>query len=324
VSHEIALAPTSLPSTPPLEFIAAAAEAGYDSVGLRLHRSPVYPYWFPIVGNPPLMRDVKQALGASGLRLLDIFTFYLQPETDLNVMEQAMAFGAELGARYAQLIGDDPDWARMTDNYARFCDIAAQYNLIAAIEAPVNSRKVNSVPLARQLIFDAGRSNAGIVLDPLQFFRSGDAINVLEPDAKLFPYTQFNDGPASGARMEPGTGEVPLGRILDALPPGLPLSVEWSAAGESGLSAAEWATRALTSTRRFLGAQKHSFSQSPGTQHQSLAATGALPSGLSTVTASNTLAAGWRLSARNASKRCKLLNSSGDIAAVTGYEQHDR
>ena len=198
------------------------------------------------------MRAVAQTLTDSGLKMLDIFTFYLQPDIDLDVMEQAMAFGAELGARYAQLIGDDPDWARMTDNYARFCDIAAQYNLIAAIEAPVNSRKVNSVQLARKLIVDAGRPNAGIVLDPLQFLRSGETLDVLEPDPILFPYMQFNDGPVSGARMEPGTGEVPLHRILDALPPELPLSVEWSAAGENGLSAAEWATQALASTRRVL------------------------------------------------------------------------
>jgi sugar phosphate isomerase/epimerase len=250
--NEIALAPTSLPQTPPLEFIAAAAEAGYDSVGLRLHRSPVYPNWFPIVGNPPLMREVKQALADSGLRMLDIFTFYLQPDTDLDVMAEAMAYGADLGARYAQLIGDDPDWARMTSTFGRFCEIAAQYGLVAAIEAPVNSRKVNSVPLARKLIADAGCANAAIVLDPLQFFRSGDDVDVLQQDAQLFPYTQFNDGPLSGARAEPGRGSVPLRRILDALPPRLPLSVEWSAPADSTPSAREWAAGALASTRRFL------------------------------------------------------------------------
>jgi hypothetical protein len=117
----------------------------------------VYPIWFPIAGNPPLMREVKQALADSGLGTLDIFTFYLQPQTDLDVMAQAMAYGAELGASYAQLIGDDPAWARMTDNFGQFCDSAAQYGLVAAIEAPVNSRKVNSVRLARKLIADAGR-----------------------------------------------------------------------------------------------------------------------------------------------------------------------
>jgi sugar phosphate isomerase/epimerase len=165
-----------------------------------------------------------------------------------------LAFVTELGARYAQLIGDDPDWARMTDNYGQFCDIAAPFDLVAAIEAPVNSRKVNSVPLARKLIADAGRPNAALVLDPLQFFRSGDDVSVLERGAQVFAYTQFNDGPLSGPRMEPGTGEVPLRRILDALPRGLPISVEWSAAPGSEAPAAEWAARALAATRRFLDA----------------------------------------------------------------------
>jgi hypothetical protein len=49
IRNEIALAPTSLPNTPPLEFIDAAATAGFDSIGLRLHKSPAYPNWFPIV-----------------------------------------------------------------------------------------------------------------------------------------------------------------------------------------------------------------------------------------------------------------------------------
>jgi sugar phosphate isomerase/epimerase len=169
-------------------------------------------------------------------------------------MSEAMEFGAGLGARYAQLIGDDDDWARMTDNYARFCEIAAGFGLVAAIEAPVNSRKVNSVPLALKLIADVGRANAAIVLDPLQFFRSGDGVDVLSDDARMFPYTQFNDGPAAGPRCEPGTGVAPLHAILDALPDGLPISVEWSPPADATQSANAWAARALASTRHFLEA----------------------------------------------------------------------
>jgi len=117
---------------------------------------------------------------------------------------------------------------------------------------------VNSVPLARKLVADAGRSNAALVLDPLQFFRSGDDVSVLADDKESVAYTQFNDGPASGPRMEPGTGEVPLRDILDALPPGLPISVEWSATPGAELPAVEWAARALASTRRFLEAYENS------------------------------------------------------------------
>ena len=35
------------------------------------------------------------------------------------------------------------------------------------------------MPLALKLIADAGRDNSAIVLDPLQFFRSGDGLEVL-------------------------------------------------------------------------------------------------------------------------------------------------
>ena len=40
----------------------------------------------------------------------------------------------------------------MCNNFGRFCDAAAQLGLTAALEAPVNSRTVNTLPLALQLI----------------------------------------------------------------------------------------------------------------------------------------------------------------------------
>jgi hypothetical protein len=51
-----------------------------------------------------------------------------------------------------------------------------------------------------------------------------------------------------------GKGSVPLAEILDALPAGLPLSIEWGPGKDSGYSAAEWAKIALDGTRAFLEA----------------------------------------------------------------------
>src|ERR1044071_6672573 len=58
--NELILAPTTLPDTPPVEYIEAAGVAGYDGVGLRLHRSPGLPF-HPVVGNASLIRDIKKA-----------------------------------------------------------------------------------------------------------------------------------------------------------------------------------------------------------------------------------------------------------------------
>ena len=54
--HKIALAPTTLPNSPPLEYIDAAARAGYDGIGIRLFRSPGITYAFhSVAGNALLM-----------------------------------------------------------------------------------------------------------------------------------------------------------------------------------------------------------------------------------------------------------------------------
>ena len=70
----IALSPTTLPEAPPLEYLEAAAAAGYDGVGLRLARSPLFPF-HPVVGNAVLIREMKRALASSGLAVLDILSF---------------------------------------------------------------------------------------------------------------------------------------------------------------------------------------------------------------------------------------------------------
>jgi len=117
----------------------------------------------------------------------------------------------------------------------------------------VNSRAVNSLPLALKLIADSGRENAVICLDPLQFHRAGHSADLLKgQNPRLFPYTQITDGLDSGPRGALGEGAVPLHEMMDALPAGLPLSLEWPAPAGSSYSAAEWAAFALEHTRRYL------------------------------------------------------------------------
>jgi sugar phosphate isomerase/epimerase len=253
--NPIVLAPTTLGDTPPLDYIDAAVRAGYDGLGIRLHRSPGLPF-FPVVGEPALMRQVKSAVAAAGLPVYDILSFYLQPEIDFETMERALAFGAELGARYALVIGDDPEWRRMVENFGRLCDAAAALGLTCAVEAPVNSRVLNSLPLVLKLIEDSRRENAVVCLDPAQFVRApGHTVDQLRAvDQRLFPYTQITDTASAEAgqpRCPVGEGIVPLAEMLDILPQGLPLSLEDQHRDKS-LSAAAWAQRALETTRRFL------------------------------------------------------------------------
>ena len=265
IRNLVALSPPTLPDTPPIEYVEAAAAAGYDAVGLRLARSPLFPY-YPVVGNAPLIRELKVVLASSGLSVLDILSFYLQPATDLDSFAPALALGAELGARYALVAGDDPDWARLRDHMGRFCDMAARFGITAALEFAV-IRPLATLSQALRLLSELGRKNAVVCLDPLNFVRGGGSAALLRGlEPRLFPYAQISDGVlepgepdltklgrmSPNQRRMPGDGTLPLRHILDALPAGLPLSVEIPMPQTAQLSAREWARATADSTRRFL------------------------------------------------------------------------
>ena len=105
--NRITLAPTTLPNTPPLEYIKAATTAGFDGLGLRLHKSPAYPNWVNWLGDTALRRDVKQALSDSGQEMVESLSYYLLPEMNWDEYRPSLEYAAELGATYALVIGRD-------------------------------------------------------------------------------------------------------------------------------------------------------------------------------------------------------------------------
>jgi sugar phosphate isomerase/epimerase len=250
--NRITLAPTTLPSTPPLECIEAAVGAGFEGLGFRLHKSPAYPNWQDWLGDAALKREVKSALEAAGQEMIESLSYYLLPDLDLDEMKPSLEYAADLGATYALVIGRDPDWSRQRDNFGRFCDVAASYGLTAAIEAPVGT--LSPISAAFRVIAEAGRKNAVVCIDPTAFLRAGDTPATLHGiNPALLPYTQINDGKRDGGgRMRPGDGEAGVDALLDALPANLPVSLEWPAPKDSNYTAAEWASFAMAGTRRFL------------------------------------------------------------------------
>ncbi len=262
--NKFALSPNSLIGVPALEYIDALVKAGYDGIGLRMYASPGVNYESvtqPVTGNSALMHDIKSALGSSGLILYDALSYYIRPNFDLDRMMPSLEFTADLGFPYAMAICDDPDWQRQVDNFGHFCDAVANLGMTVSMEAPVTQNAVNTLPKALKVIEESGRTNAVLCLDPVHFWRSGHTADILMGlDPKLFPYTQIRDGTALSAPGAPppasqpamGQGSVPLSEILDALPAGLPLSIEWSRGRESSYSPAQWAQLALDGTRQFM------------------------------------------------------------------------
>jgi hypothetical protein len=89
----------------------------------------------------------------------------------------------------------------------------------------------------------------------VQFTRSGGKFSQLKDiDAKYFPYTQICD--TKGERPEPycmpGEGIVNLKEMLDIMPEGLPLSLEYHYREQPGYTTDQWAKYVLDGTRAFM------------------------------------------------------------------------
>src|SRR6185436_89287 len=165
--NTLILAPTTLPETPPLDYIEAAGAAGYDGVGLRLHRSPGLPF-HPVVGNAPLIRDIKRALADTGLPVFDIFSCYLEPDTRIDHFTPSLALGAELAGKFVMVMGNDPDFGRMRDNFALFCDEALRLGPTPTAEL-VPTRPLATIQIAARMNATPDRPYPAMRPDPLPF-----------------------------------------------------------------------------------------------------------------------------------------------------------
>jgi sugar phosphate isomerase/epimerase len=263
--NTILLSPTTLPQASAIEYAKAAAAAGFKHVGMRFSRSPGLPF-DPVAGNVPLIAELKRILAGEGMTVYDIYSFYLTPQTTIEEFVPAVELSAEFGAKFLVVMGADPEWSRMRDNFAALCDLAAGHGLSTTIEAAV-IRPLATFAQARRIIEESGCGNGTVCIDPLNFIRGGETPDDLRAaDPKLFPYAQICDGvlgpgepnPALNGRMSPnqrrmiGEGTMPLAEIYDALPPGIPLSIEAPRPPDATLDHAQWAAIAHDAARRFL------------------------------------------------------------------------
>ncbi|MBV9133469.1 MAG: hypothetical protein JO318_12275, partial [Chloroflexi bacterium] len=151
--NKLVNSPQNLGSTPPLEYVEASIKAGYDAIGIRTYRAPGLTYNFnPIVGRGQLEGEVKRALADSGLEVYDNYSFYLRPDMEWDLILPALEFGGEVGCKYVLVIGDDPEWQRMCDNFGRICDFVAPMGQTVAVEATV--RSLSPVTTAVQFMED--------------------------------------------------------------------------------------------------------------------------------------------------------------------------
>lgn len=252
-------------SAHPLELIDAAAEGDFEYCGIRLVPPMATDTVVDVVGNPALVRQLDQRLRATGVRLLDIEAIWLQPDTDVRKLVPALEVGKLLGAHHVLVVGYDSDDSRLFDNFCSLCQAAAALDMKVGLEF-ITYCTVSNLDQAKSLVRRSQQVNAGLLIDALQFFRSGATCEHMAAlDPALIPYVQICDGPKAGpatlddrrreartARLLPGEGELPIAGLIKALPPGIPLSVEAPTLRLAGLPFNQQARIVGDTTRRFL------------------------------------------------------------------------
>jgi sugar phosphate isomerase/epimerase len=258
VTRKIGLAALTVLELSPQDQVSLAAQAGYDFVGLRL---------IPVAGQPHQhvidVAAIEERLAATGMKVLDVEVFRLDPHTRVADFEPVLAAAARLRASDLLVHGGDPDAARLADHWGRLCDLAGRYGLAANLE-PMPWVEVSTIAKAKRILELAPRGNSAVLADAIHFFREANRFADLA--AAKTRYVQFCDARAEKpARMDeirrqaredrlfPGEGGLDLRGLLCALPSDLPISLEVPHAGP--FDAHERARRALVATRKFLGAR---------------------------------------------------------------------
>ncbi len=256
---------TAAPLSPP-EAVTLAAKLGYQHVGLRIVPAAPGGDFAPLLEDRALLRDTLQRIAANGVKVFDVEIIRIGRDFRAETTGQFLDICAALGAKAILVAGDDTDEARLTASYAAFCDAAAPYGLTADLEF-MPWTAVPDCKTARRIVDAVARPNARILVDALHAARSTTSLAELAalPPAML-SYAQICDAPADVpetveglihtarcARLLPGTGGIALRAMFNALPAGLPVSVEIpNDVLKPRMGIEEWSRQALARSRAIL------------------------------------------------------------------------
>lgn len=261
---------TAYTLTPP-EAIRVAAQLGYADVGLRIQpNAPGAPQQH-LIGQPEVLRETLAAQKHTGVGVFDIEIIRIGEGFDVDAYQPLLDAGTALGARAVLVACDDTDLVRLADSYARLCERAGKAGLTADLEF-MPWTAVPDANAALALVTAAGMpAAAGILVDALHVDRSATTLaDIRALPRHLLHYAQICDAPtraqhgrdfsteemihtARQARLLPGEGGIDLRALFDALPAGLPISVEvphelrLPQVGQT-----EWARQALAASRALL------------------------------------------------------------------------
>lgn len=266
MARQFSLAHLTVLGLPPPEMTYVAAMAGYDFVSPRLIYMglPGEPN-YALAENPQMLRQTREALRSTGVRVHDIELARIADGTDPRTYRPALEVAAELGARAVISSFWTSDRAFCVEKFAELCDLARPLGLTVDLEFPTWS----SMPTLREaveVLRTVKRPNAGVMIDTLHFHRSRIRLEELdEVPREWFHFAHLCDAPAEipnskeglihtgrDERLYVGEGAIDIAAIVNRLPE-MVYSIELphvERAREFGY--AEHARRCLASAKAYL------------------------------------------------------------------------
>ncbi|WFU43331.1 TIM barrel protein [Bradyrhizobium sp. CB82] len=256
---------TSAPIAPP-DALVLAAKLGYQAVGVRIAPAAPGGDFSPLSSDAAMLRETIRRIDATGVPVFDVEIARLGADFEPDRFASFLETAGRLKARAILVAGDDPDEARLTESFAKFCRAAAPYGLTADLEF-MPWTAVKNAKAALRIVTNANEPNGRVLIDALHAARSATSLDdIASLPRYLLSYAQLCDAPAGipasndelihtarCARLLPGDGGIDLVGIVRALPDNLPLSLEipnheWLPM----LGAEEWGRRALAAARRIV------------------------------------------------------------------------
>jgi sugar phosphate isomerase/epimerase len=290
MERQIGLDHLTLLDIAPPAFVSLAAAAGFDTVGLRI--SPVTPgeETWPLSPGSPMLAETLLRCADTGVLVHSVEAIVLGPGASLAQCGPVIETAAMLGARYLNVICDDPDTGRFTELFAALVLLGRAGGVCPVIEFTAY-RPIRSLDDAVAVARSSGGGQ--VLLDALHVQRCGvTAAEIAAVEPALLSYLQLCDAPlrqphglrapammprrqrasaaghsaagspllgdavieARAMRLLPGEGELPLAPLLAALPADMLVSVEApSVAALAALSPGEYAARARHAVRPLAG-----------------------------------------------------------------------
>jgi sugar phosphate isomerase/epimerase len=225
----LSLAAATAPAPNRTELIHNAAAATFDAVGLRLDLDP------PTRAE---LRSIRSALDSTGLVLLDVEVVRIGTHDAVTIAGVIEAAG-ELGARHLLAVSDLDDDSATTAVLAELGEQAQAAGMRVVVEF-MRFTGIRTLKQAFEVVEATGDPSIGVLVDPLHLARSGGHPTQLAAfDPLRLAYIQLCDAPtcapaggvdalieeARHSRLLPGSGELPLDDLLQAVP-FVPISVE--------------------------------------------------------------------------------------------------